>query len=108
MSEPPCPNCERLEARIRELEAQVAVLLKRLQELEGRQAKNSHTSNQPPSQDKPWQPKSERQKTGRSSGAQPDHPGNTLKMSAHPDHTVHLPVTGHCELDRVWWRVSSV
>ncbi|WP_412090763.1 IS66 family transposase, partial [Deinococcus wulumuqiensis] len=102
MNETPCPNCERLEARIRELEEQIAALLKRLQELEGRQAKTSHTSNQPPSQDKPWQPKSERQKTGRSSGAQPDHPGTTLKMSAHPDHTVHLPVTGHCGCGQVW------
>ncbi|MGM9319320.1 IS66 family transposase [Deinococcus aquaticus] len=102
MNETRCPNCERLEARIRELEAQIAALLKRLQELEGRQAKTSHTSNQPPSQDKPWQPKSERQKTGRSSGAQPDHPGTTLKMSAHPDHTVHLPVTGHCTCGQVW------
>ncbi|MCD0160533.1 IS66 family transposase [Deinococcus sp. 6YEL10] len=87
---------------MRELEEQIAALLKRLQELEGRQAKTSHTSNQPPSQDKPRQPKSERQKTGRSSGAQPDHPGTTLKMSAHPDHTVHLPVTGHCGCGQVW------
>ncbi|WP_425556331.1 DUF6444 domain-containing protein, partial [Deinococcus rubellus] len=51
--EVPCPNCEHLEARIRELEAQVAQLLGRLRDLEARLAQDSTTSSQPPSKDKP-------------------------------------------------------
>ncbi|WP_424952986.1 DUF6444 domain-containing protein [Deinococcus sp.] len=92
MSEVSCPNCERLEARIRELEVQVARLLERLQALEARQAQDSRTSSQPPSTDKPWVSKSERQKAGRSTAAQRDHLGKTLKMAEHVDEGVMLQV----------------
>lgn len=57
---------------------------------------DSRTSSQPPSQDKPWAPKSERLKTGRSSGGQLKHPGKTLKMVEQPDDIVTLPVSGVC------------
>ncbi|MFB9995468.1 IS66 family transposase [Deinococcus oregonensis] len=63
---------------------------------------NSTTSHRPPSQDKPWMPKSERQKTGRSSGAQPGHSGKTLKMVDHPDEVVTLRVRGHCGCGQAW------
>ena len=49
-----CPSCERLEARIRELEALVETLLGRLQDLEARLAQDRRTSSRPPGQDKPW------------------------------------------------------
>lgn len=57
---------------------------------------DSRTSSQPPSQDKPWAPRSERLKTNRSSGGQPKHPGKTLKMVDQPDDIVTLPVGGVC------------
>ena len=81
-------------------------MLAELQEIKARLGLNSTTSNQPPSQDKPWTPKSERQKTGRSSGAQPGHPGKTLKMVEHPDEVVTLPVTGHCGCGHAWDTVT--
>ncbi|UQN07948.1 DUF6444 domain-containing protein [Deinococcus sp. QL22] len=84
------------------MEAQLAKVLAELQEIKARLGLNSTTSHQPPSQDKPWTPKSERQKTGRSSGAQPGHPGKTLKIVEHPDEIVTLPVTGHCGCGQAW------
>lgn len=84
------------------MEAQLAKVLAELQEIKTRLGLNSTTSNQPPSQDKPWAPKSERLKTGRSSGAQPGHTGKTLKMALHPDEIVTLPVTGHCGCGQAW------
>ena len=62
-----CPNCARLEARIAELEAELRAIKALL-------GLDSTTSNQPPS-DPPWKPKSERQKSVRSSGGQKGHPG---------------------------------
>ncbi|SMB78136.1 transposase [Deinococcus hopiensis KR-140] len=81
-------------------------MLAELQEIKARLCLNSTTSHQPPSQDKPWTPKSERQKTGRSSGAQPGHKGKTLKMVEHPDEVVTLPVTGHCGCGQAWDTVT--
>ncbi|SMB78068.1 IS66 family transposase [Deinococcus hopiensis] len=89
-----CPNCERLQARIRELEAQVA--------------RTSETSHQPPSQDQAWKQKqkSERLSGIRSSGGQIGHPGTTLKMSPSPDEVVMLPVTGSCRCGQHWHEVE--
>ena len=87
ISEVPCPDYERLEARIRELEARVAQLLGRLHALEARQAQDSTTSSQPLCRDN-WVPKSERQKTGRSSGARRGHVGKTLKMAERVDEVI--------------------
>ncbi|WP_245619438.1 DUF6444 domain-containing protein, partial [Deinococcus marmoris] len=84
-----------LQARLDELEL-------RLLTLEARLAATSRTSSQPPSQDKPWVPKSERQKSNRSSGGQRGHPGKTLKMSEHPDEIRTLPVTGQCGCGQPW------
>ncbi|WP_291429815.1 transposase, partial [Deinococcus sp.] len=95
MADDACPNCARLEA-------QLAEVLAELRTIKAQLARNSTTSSQPPSQDKPWVPKSERQKTARSSGAQPGHPGKTLKMSTHPDEIVTLPLTGTCPCGHVW------
>ncbi|WP_415791517.1 IS66 family transposase, partial [Deinococcus saxicola] len=88
-----------LQARIQELEG-------RLSALEARLAITSQTSNQPPSQDKPWLPKSERQKSSRSSGGQRGHAGKTLKMSEHPDEIRTLPITGHCGCGQPWASVA--
>lgn len=75
-----------------------------LRELKARLGLDSETSNQPPSQDQPWKSKvkSERQKTGRSSGGQPGHPGKTLKMVDDPDNVVTLHLTGRCACGRTW------
>ena len=81
-------------------------MLARVQELEAQLAQTSTTSSQPPSQDKPWLPKSERQKSNRSSGAQRGHPGKTLKMSEHPDEIRTLPVTGQCSCGQSWDAVA--
>ncbi|WP_245619422.1 DUF6444 domain-containing protein, partial [Deinococcus marmoris] len=72
-------------AELAQLQLAFAALLARVQDLEAQLAQTSKTSSQPPSQDKPWLPKSERQKSGCSSGGQRGHPGKTLKMSEHPD-----------------------
>jgi len=77
-----------------------------LRELKARLGLDSETSHQPPSQDKPWKPRSERQKTGRSSGGQRGHPGKTLKMVDHPDEVVKLPLTGHCRCGQSWAEVE--
>jgi transposase len=84
--------------RILALEEQNARLSARVQELEARLSKDSHNSNKPPSSDglhKPTpKPCNLRKKTGRRTGGQPGHPGHTLKLVDHPDHTlVHAPTT---------------
>ncbi|XLE15109.1 IS66 family transposase (plasmid) [Deinococcus altitudinis] len=89
------------------MEAQLAEVLGRLQALEARLAQDSTTSSQPPSKDQPWVPKSERQKTGRSSGAQHGHVGKTLKMAEHVDEVVVLPLTGHCACGHAWESVNA-
>ena len=74
---------EKLEARVKELEAQIN--------------KNSRNSSKPPSTDEFIKPKSSRKKSGKSSGGQKGHKGNTLKMSNNPDFIVtHSPKTCLC------------
>ncbi len=81
-------------------------MLGRLQDLEARLAQDSRTSSQPPSKDNPWAPKSERQKTGRSSGAQRGHASKTLKMAEHPDEVVSLTLNGSCACGQDWETVA--
>ena len=67
---------------------------------------DSDTSHQPPSKDVPWKPKSERQKSERSSGGQVGHKGRTLKFSEHVDERVVLPLAGRCACGQVWTQVE--
>jgi transposase len=94
-----CEGCEKRDARIKELERQKADLEKRMREeearrreLEARLNQNSGNSSLPPSTD--WshrarpKPKSLRERSGRSPGAQLGHVGSTLKAVAKPDRVV--------------------
>src|SRR5258708_36306057 len=67
---------------------QIAALLGRVQELEGRLAKDSHTSGQPPASDglarKADRTKSLRRRSGKPSGGQLGHRGETLRLGAGP------------------------
>src|SRR6266705_2786093 len=64
-----------------ELQAEVA-------RLRDAASQNSRNSSRPPSTDRAEQPKpkSLRQKSGRSTGGQPGHPGRTLQSSENPQH----------------------
>jgi len=65
----------------------IAQLTKEIEKLKDQLAKNSRNSSKPPSSDgyDKSQPKSQRKESGRSSGGQPGHKGNTLKQVGHPD-----------------------
>jgi transposase/uncharacterized small protein (DUF1192 family) len=77
--------------------ARIAGLEKEIEELKSKLAKNSRNSNKSLSSDgydKP-RPKSQRKKSGRSSGGQLGHKGSTLKQIEHPDH-IHDHEVSHC------------
>jgi len=88
------------------LEARIRVLEAGLEALQARVKTDSRTSSQPPSQDKPWRPQSERSSSGRATGGQRGHPGKTLKMSEVVDEVVVLPVLGHCSCGQAWEAVE--
>src|SRR6266516_2394852 len=72
---------------------QLEHLLARLEEVEGRLAKDSHNSSKPPSSDGPVrQRRSQRTRSGKQTGGQPEHPGRTFLQVAKPDEIVsHRP-----------------
>src|SRR5437588_2048287 len=75
------------------LRDQVAQLSQRIDVLEARLAKESHPSHLPPSLERfHRQPKSLRKKSGKQSGAQPGHPGNTLNLEPSPDLVIVHPL----------------
>lgn len=92
---------------MKELEALVALLMGEVQDLKTQLARDSQTSSQPPSRDKPWKSKSERASSGKTTGGQVGHPGKTLKMSEHIDEVVVLPLTGPCGCGHTWDQVSA-
>ena len=85
---------ENLSAQLDDQQEMIASLTARLNELEGRLAKNSRNSSKPPSSDginKP-KPKSLRGKSGKKPGGQKGHPGTTLSLAENPEHVVvHRP-----------------
>ena len=68
----------------------------RLQKIEGQLHKDSHNSHLPPSKSLRIPLKNLREKTGKSPGGQPAHPGQTLQMVEPPTHTITYPVN-RCE-----------
>ena len=87
---------EAVVALVQALTAELTTVQTRLQALEARLALDSHNSSQPPSRAEPSTPapKSLRQRSGRTPGGQPGHPGTTLAWSETPEVVVrHRPTT---------------
>ena len=88
----PCPYAE---LNREELIAQNKLLLERIEELERRLGLNSNNSSKSPASDglsKPPRTQSSRGKSGRPSGGQPGHKGETLKQVDKPDEVIdHYP-----------------
>jgi transposase len=94
------------------LAQQMEHLLTCLEEVEGRLAKDSHNSSKPPSSDGPGrQRRSQRTRSGKKTGGQPEHPGRTLMQVAQPNEIVsHRPAACvHCQqpLEKVPGRVKE-
>ena len=95
------PSREELIALIAAQAAEIATLKARLAELERRLGLNSSNSSKPPSSDglkKPARVSSLRESSGKPSGGQPGHKGDTLRQVAEPDQIVdhHPPVCSRC------------
>ncbi|MGB8644202.1 MAG: IS66 family transposase, partial [Anaerolineae bacterium] len=89
-------------ALVDELVTVIRLLEARMQALEDQLAKNSQNSSKPPSSDglqKPH-PHNLRSPSGKKSGGQPGHPGQTLRAVAQPQHTrMHrLTRCPHCQV----------
>ncbi len=95
------PSREELVGLIQTLSAENAALKARIAELERRLGLNSSNSSKPPSSDglkEPTRVSSLRERSGKTSGAQPGHDGETLRQVANPDHVIehHPPVCSGC------------
>jgi transposase len=91
---------ERLRAENQQLREQVEQWGTRLHELEGRVAKDSHTSHKPPSTDGyAKKTRSLRQKSGKQPGGQEGHAGSTRHFVQTPDEIIVVrPETcAHCQ-----------
>ena len=97
-----------LEALVALLQAENAMLRSRIAELERRLGLDSSNSGKPPSSDglkkRPSRVRSLRERSGRKSGGQKGHRGETLRQIETPDDVVdHVPPTcGGCGASRVW------
>jgi transposase len=85
-------------ALVGELRALIRQLETRVQALEDQVAKNSRNSGQPPASDGLRKPRTQslRTRSGKSSGGQPGHVGDTLRAVEAPDHLEIHAVT-ECE-----------
>ena len=85
-------------ALVGEWRALIRQLETRVQALEDQVAKNRRNSGQPPSSDGLRKPRTQslRTRSGKSSGGQPGHVGDTLRAGEAPDHWEVHPVT-ECE-----------
>jgi transposase len=82
------------------LREQMEQILRRLREVEGYLAKDSHNSSKPPSSDSVARKRGkQRQRSGKKTGGQPGHAGRTLLQVVNPDEVVrHRPVVcAHCQ-----------
>ena len=91
------PTRDELIALIQAQESEIVALKARIAELERRLGLNSSNSSKPPSSDglkKPARVRSLRERSGKKSGAQPGHEGETLRQVANADHVIdhHPPV----------------
>ena len=77
-----------LTATVLEQLEQITALQERVKALEDQLNKNSCNSNKPPSTDRFFKPKSQRQKSDKPVGGQTGHIGHTLKMVDNPDYTI--------------------
>jgi transposase len=98
--EPECPGCREREARIAQLEQQLAELADRVRDLEARLGQNASNSSMPPSANPPQAPPPVRKKpTGRKPGGQPGHTAH-LRQRLPPERltepTIHY-LPGMCE-----------
>jgi transposase len=89
---------ERLLVVVAEQQAAISQLTARVAQLENQLATNSHNSSKPPSSDGLGKKtKSRREQSGKKPGGQPGHAGQTLRMVAHPHHTLrHAPERCRC------------
>jgi transposase len=91
-----------LAQRVSQLTHEVKRLTAQVKTLQERLTKDSHNSHLPPSSDRfTRQPRSLRKKSGKKSGGQAGHPGQSLSFSPTPDEVVVHAVRHcqHCQAD---------
>lgn len=99
---PVCPGCRERDARIAELEKQLAALQTQNRKLGERARRNASNSSMPPSTNPPDAPKPVAKKaTGRKPGGQPGHKGHA-RLRLPPERVQHIipfvPLTcDHCQ-----------